>query len=149
MGKRYNDEHINMAKHYWIVEKLSAIEIGAKMGVPARTVSRWAATGNWTKLRVSITASRHEQLLKMHEQLIDLNNLISSRDEHYRFPNKEESLTIQRLSSAIKKLEMEKADLPTIISVLTQTLNWVRTFDVTKAKELSDIFDAFIQDQLK
>ncbi len=150
MGKTTDrTQLIEIAKHYWCINKLSADEIAVKVGKSARTVARWAKEGKWNELQTSILASRQEQLLNLHKQLVEINTNIGKREEGERYASPSEALQIQRISSAIKKLETEDADVTTIISVLTKYLNWLRPVDAKLAQSTSDLFDAFIHDNLK
>ena len=64
-----------------------------------------------------------------------------------RFPNTAEADTISKLSNAIKKLETE-VGLADIISVFSDLLKWVRTYDSTQAKEITPLLDAFVKSKL-
>ena len=67
--------------------------------------------------------------------------------EGERFPNAAEADTISKLSTAIKKLETE-VGLADIISVFSDLLKWVRTYDSTQAKEITPLLDAFVKSKL-
>ena len=58
-----------------------------------------------------------------------------------------EADTISKLSNAIKKLETE-VGLADIISVFSDLLKWVRTYDSTQAKEITPLLDAFVKSKL-
>lgn len=69
------------------------------------------------------------------------------KPEGERFPNAAEADTISKLSNAIKKLETE-VGLADIISVFSDLLKWVRTYDSTQAKEITPLLDAFVKSKL-
>lgn len=103
--------------------------------------------GNWEQLKASITITREEQLKNLYRQLAELNNAIMGKPEGERFPNAAEADTISKLSNAIKKLETE-VGLADIISVFSDLLKWVRTYDPTQAKEITPLLDAFVKSKL-
>ena len=72
---------------------------------------------------------------------------IMGKPEGERFPNTAEADTISKLSNAIKKLETE-VGLADIISVFSDLLKWVRTYDSTQAKEITPLLDAFVKSKL-
>ena len=88
-----------------------------------------------------------EQLKNLYRQLAELNNAIMGKPEGERFPNAAEADTISKLSNAIKKLETE-VGLADIISVFSDLLKWVRTYDSTQAKEITPLLDAFVKSKL-
>ncbi len=107
----------------------------------------WIGKGNWEQLKASITITREEQLKNLYRQLAELNNAIMGKPEGERFPNAAEADTISKLSNAIKKLETE-VGLADIISVFSDLLKWVRTYDSTQAKEITPLLDAFVKSKL-
>ena len=68
--------------------------------------------------------------------------------EGLRFANSKQADTMNKLASAARKLETE-ASIADIIEVSKRIITWFRQFDFEKAKEISNLFDAFIKDQLK
>ena len=109
--------------------------------------NNWIGKGNWEQLKASITITREEQLKNLYRQLAELNNAIMGKPEGERFPNAAEADTISKLSNAIKKLETE-VGLADIISVFSDLLKWVRTYDSTQAKEITPLLDAFVKSKL-
>ena len=122
-------------------------EIAERVGVSRVTVNNWIGKGNWEQLKASITITREEQLKNLYRQLAELNNAIMGKPEGERFPNAAEADTISKLSNAIKKLETE-VGLADIISVFSDLLKWVRTYDSTQAKEITPLLDAFVKSKL-
>ena len=88
-----------------------------------------------------------KKLASASRQLAELNNAIMGKPEGERFPNAAEADTISKLSNAIKKLETE-VGLADIISVFSDLLKWVRTYDSTQAKEITPLLDAFVKSKL-
>lgn len=128
-------------------EHLTQLEIAEKVGVSRQTVSKWIKDGKWEELRVGLTITREQQIESMYRQVAEMNKTISSRPEGERFASSKEADTLGKLSSAIKKLEID-AGISDIISVGQRFIKFVRSFDLDKAKDITRLFDAFIKDTL-
>lgn len=128
-------------------ENLTQKEIADRVGVSRVTINRWAADGKWDELKVSITITREEQLKSLYRQLSEMNAEISKR-EKMRYPSPSEADTINKLASAIDKMETETG-LNDILSTFKSFLNWLRKFDITEAQRLVPIFDDFVKTKLK
>ena len=135
------------AKTLYLKENLTQQEIAERVGVSRVTVNNWIGKNGWEMLKTSITITREEQLKNLYRQLTELNNAIMGKPEGERFPNAAEADTISKLSNAIKKLETE-VGLADIISVFSDLLKWVRTYDSTQAKEITPLLDAFVKSKL-
>ena len=142
MAELTNEQKKAWAKTLYTRETLTQAEIAERVGVSRVTVNNWIGKGNWEQLKASITITREEQLKNLYRQLAELNNAIMGR-----FPNAAEADTISKLSNAIKKLETE-VGLADIISVFSDLLKWVRTYDSTQAKEITPLLDAFVKSKL-
>ena len=134
------------AKLLFIAQNLSQIEISEKVGVSKTTICKWAKEDKWDEQKSSLTITREQQLQRLYMQIAEINRVIADRDQKY--PTPAESDTINKLATAIRKMERESS-LADVISVSQKFLNWVRTVDFEKAKELSALFDMFIKDILK
>ena len=135
MAELTNEQKKAWAKTLYTRETLTQAEIAERVGVSRVTVNNWIGKGNW------------EQLKNLYRQLAELNNAIMGKPEGERFPNAAEADTISKLSNAIKKLETE-VGLADIISVFSDLLKWVRTYDSTQAKEITPLLDAFVKSKL-
>ena len=135
MAELTNEQKKAWAKTLYTRETLTQTEIAERVGVSRVTVNNWIGKGNW------------EQLKNLYRQLAELNNAIMGKPEGERFPNAAEADTISKLSNAIKKLETE-VGLADIISVFSDLLKWVRTYDSTQAKEITPLLDAFVKSKL-
>ena len=141
MAELTNEQKKAWAKTLYTRETLTQAEIAERVGVSRVTVNNWIGKGNWEQLKASITITREEQLKNLYRQLAEL------KPEGERFPNAAEADTISKLSNAIKKLETE-VGLADIISVFSDLLKWVRTYDSTQAKEITPLLDAFVKSKL-
>lgn len=134
------------AKLLYITQSLSQIEISDKTGVSKQTICKWVKTDKWDEQKVSLTVTREQQLQRIYMQIAEINRVIAEREQKY--PSLSEANSINVLASAIDKMERD-ISLSDIISVSTRFLTWLRKADLSKAKELSILFDAFIKDALK
>jgi transcriptional regulator with XRE-family HTH domain len=132
----------------FLKDGLTQKEIAAKVDVAESTVSRWAAAGNWDKLKISFLTTKEQELSRLYMQLRELNDAVMKRPEGERFVSNKEADTLTKLTAAIRSLETEN-NLSDKISVSRQFLDWMRRFDLERAQELSDMFDAFIRETLK
>lgn len=143
-----NGQKKEWAKLLYTKENLTQQEIAERVDVRPATISKWVNSENWSLLKTSITITREEQLARLYQQLQLVQDKILERTIGERFPTTAEADTITKLASAIDKLERETG-LNDIISVSKQFLDWLRSSDLEKAKELTMYFDAFIKERLK
>lgn len=139
-------EKRDWAKLLFIAQNLSQIEIAEKVGVSKTTINKWAKQDKWDEQKASLTVTREQQLQRLYMQVAEINRVIADREN--KFPSPAEADTINKLASAIDKMERESS-LADVISVSQKFLNWLRAIDFDKAKELSNLFDAFIKDLIK
>lgn len=133
------------AQLLFIAENLTQSEIAEKVGVSRNTVNTWCKKYQWEELKAGFTITREQQLQRLYMQIAAINEAIAAREQKY--PSSSEADAINKLASAIDKLERESS-LADIISVTTKFLNWLRPVDLLKAKEISGWFDAFIKDTM-
>jgi len=136
------------AKTLFINEHLTQKEIAEKVGISAKTMSKWISSEKWETLKTSLTITREEQLANLYRQVAAINESIASRNSDNRFANSKEADVINKLATAINKMEQETG-LVDVVSVCKKILKWTRTTDPGKAKELSVLFDTFIKELLK
>lgn len=129
---------------------LSQKEAAEKVGVSEKTFSKWVNEndGEWKKLRQSIIVTKEEQIRRIYEQIDELNSKIKTRPEGERYAIKGEADTLVKLTASAKNLETD-ASIADIIEVSKRLLNFIRTIDLEKAKELSNYIDSFIKEQLR
>lgn len=137
----------DFAKSIYLGEDLTQEEIAERVGVKRQTVSRWIKEGNWERHKVSITITREEQLKNLYLQLAELNAAIAKKPEGERFANAAESDTISKISNAIKKMETD-VGLADILSVFKSFVKWLRSYDMSRSKEIVPLLDAYIKSKL-
>ena len=128
-------------------ENLTQQEIAERVGVSRVTVSNWVRAGKWEEQKAGLTLTRQEQVANLYRQVAEINRAISARAEGERFPNSKEADILGKLSAAIRNMDQETG-IADIISVLTGFSEWLRPFDLEKAKELTRLADAYIKDKL-
>lgn len=143
-----NIDKKDIAKQLFLNGTFTQEEIAEKVGTTRQTVSRWIKDGGWEELKASISITPAQILSGLNRQIIEINNNIAAREEGKRFATVAESDTIAKLSSAIKKLEQD-VGIADIVDVGIRFTNWLRPLDLDKAKEFSNLLDAFIKDQMK
>ena len=147
MADLTNAQKKEWAKTLYMRENLTQQEIAERVGVSRVTVSNWVRAGKWEEQKAGLTLTRQEQVDNLYRQLAEINRAISARAEGERFPNSKEADILGKLSAAIRNMEQETG-IADIISVLTGFIEWLRPFDLEKAKELTRLADAYIKDKL-
>lgn len=137
------------AKSLYVRENITVFKVIAeRVGVQARTVSKWVDTENWEKLRKNTVLTRAEQLSKMLSQLEEFNTYIESKPEGRRFADSKEADARRKLIMDIKALETN-ASISESISVCSSIVDWLSQTDLDRAKDVSDLFDNYIKHLLK
>lgn len=136
------------AKMLYLKEHVTQKEIAERVGVNKMTIGKWVKDEKWEELKTSLSITREEQLGNLYLQISEINKTIVSRKEGERYATPKEADAINKLASAIEKLERETGIAETI-SVSQGFLDWMRRTDVEKAKELSQYFEAYIKDRLR
>ncbi len=137
-----------LAQFFYTNSNLSQKEIAEKVGVSEVTMSRWvkASSGEWDRLKASITITREEQLSRVYQQIAAINNKIV--EEQKGIPTGSDADVLAKLAAVVERLEKETS-ITDVVSVSMKFLSWLRKIDTEKAKELSGLFDAFIKDLLR
>ncbi|MGL5682643.1 MAG: hypothetical protein ACRDDZ_06235 [Marinifilaceae bacterium] len=135
------------AKTLYLKENLTQVEIAERVGISKVTMNKWVKDGKWEEFKTGLTLTREEQLGNLYRQVQEINKTIASRPEGDRYANTKEADIIGKLSAAIKKMEGESG-IADIISVATRFTEWLRQHDLAKAKEITQLFDLFIKEQL-
>lgn len=137
-----------LAKELFLTNKHQQKEIAKMVGVAENTVGRWVKDGKWDLLLANLTTTKESVLSNWYAQLAELNRDIAGRDEGKRFPTSSESDRMIKISSAIKKLETETG-IAEITSVCIGLCEFIRQYDVDRAKSISDDFNAYIEYKMR
>lgn len=136
-----------LAEFIYTQNNLTQKEVAARVFVSENTLGKWVKAGNWDAIKTSITITRQEQLARLYNQVAALNKVIAERKEA-PYASSKEADTLNKLAAAIDKMERDTG-LADIVDVTKRFLDWMRKFDINRAKEFSGLFDAFIKDNLK
>ncbi len=147
MAELTNKQKKDWAHTLFIREQLSLIEIAERVGVSRQSLSKWVKQGKWEEEKTGMTLTREQQVTNLYNQVAEINRLIASRPDGKRFATSSEADVLVKLGSAVRKLETE-VGIADIISVCTGIVEWIRPSDLEKAKELTNLFDAYIKDHL-
>ena len=82
----------------------------------------------------------------MYDQLAWLNDDIITRE--MKVPTSKEADIISKITSAIQRLEVETS-VGQIVEVARSFVEFVRPIDLNQAKEITKLFDLFIQNKMK
>ncbi|RGL91707.1 helix-turn-helix domain-containing protein [Bacteroides stercoris] len=135
------------ARTLYLKDNLTQQEIADKVGVSRQTIIRWVSAEKWEELKAGMTLTREQQVASLHRQVSEINRVISGREEGKRFATAAEADTLNKLATAIKKMETD-VGISDIISAGMKFINWLRPFDLDKSKEFLHLWDAFIKDSL-
>lgn len=142
-----NTQKKEWAKTLYLKENLTQQEIADRVGVARITVNRWIADGKWEEQKVGLTLTREEQVSNLYRQVAEINRKIAEKPEGERFASTSEADILGKLSAAIRKMETD-VGIADIISVQTKFIEFLRTIDLDKAKEITQFSDAFIKSLL-
>lgn len=137
----------SLAKSLYLEGNYTQEEIAEKVGVSRQTVVRWAKDDAWQELKTSMSITPEQLIQQMQQQVAEVNRNIMSRPEGSRYATPAEADAINKLTTAIKKLQ-EDVGISDIVSVCMRMLTWLRAVDVELAKTFSNLMDAFIKDQI-
>ena len=136
------------AKLIYLSENVTQKDIAARVGVSEKTISKWVNEGVWENLKVAVVVTKEQELRRLYFQVKELNDAIELRDKGSRYPNSKEADTLNKLTASIRAMETE-AGVAYVVEVAKQLIEWLRPQDFEKAKELTVIFDGFINHKLK
>lgn len=141
-----SDQRKEWAKLIFLKENITQQEIADRVGVSRITVNKWAK--EWEGLKLNLLQTREERISSTLAQLDELDRSIADKEQGKRFPSTAEADIRRKLTADLEALEQE-ASIRDIYNVSHKLLDWLRTYDLDKAKELSDYFDSYIKEKMK
>lgn len=123
-------------------------QLAEKVGVSENTMSRWVREEMWEKYRNNMLLTREEQMQNLLMELVEINEEIKGYDKGARYASSKLADVRRKLIRDIKDLET-KANLSEIIHVGTNFLKFVSALDLQKAKEIGDLFNSFVKQNMK
>lgn len=133
------------AERLFVTDRLTAKEVAERAGVSERQVGIWRKNGNWDKKRESMLVTKGNQITRLYSILELLTSEIEKRE--VPVPTPKEADTISKITSSIQRLETETS-IGQITEVATAFISFVREVDLTKAKDITNLFDAFIKSKM-
>lgn len=115
------------------------------IGVTRQTIVRWSKEYHWQDLKAATSVSPAEQIRQLRQQITNINEAILTRPVDERWATPAEADSLNKLAAAISKLEKD-VGIEDLVSVAMAMTSWLRTSDPERAKELSNLFNAYIQD---
>ena len=122
---------------------MSQRDIADKLSVQEKTVGKWKTNGLWEEERNALELTVNKELPRILKQFKELNDNIEAREEGLRFATKEEVGILKEYRILLRSLD--EMPLSIVVNVIISLLNFVKSADLNKAKELSEWSDAFIK----
>lgn len=137
----------NYSKILYVDKRLTVAEIIQRedVDVSERTLRKWISDEGWDKLRKSFLTTRQNQIVQLYDQLEWLNNDIVTRD--VKVATSKEADSISKITTSIKRLEVD-ASIGEIIEVGRMFIDFVKDVDLSKAQDITSLFDQFIQSKI-
>ncbi len=149
MADLTNTQKKELAYVLYAKENLTQKEISEKVGVSTVTVNKWVKKGKWDELRTAIKMTNDQQVADLRGHIAEINKEISKRPEGKRYATPAEADMITKYTKSIERLEGEKTSLKDIVSVGILFTSFIRTVDVENAKEVTVLWDAFVEDYME
>nr|WP_315030455.1 YfeC-like transcriptional regulator [uncultured Porphyromonas sp.] len=134
-----------LAQRLYVDSNYTQEEVARIIGVTRQTVIRWAKEHHWQELKAATSVSPAEQIRQLRQQIANINDAILTRPLSERWATPAEADSLNKLATAIAKLEKD-VGIEDLVSVAMAMTRWLRTSDPERAKELSNLFNAYIQD---
>lgn len=142
-------ERKEWAKTVYIAEAtITQKALAVRVGVSENTIGKWIKENNWENLRINLTLTREEQYQCILLELKQLNESIALKPEGQRYADAKQADARRKMIKDLKDLET-KASIAETVSVCSRIVNWQSKTNLEIAKELANIFDAFIKDSLR
>lgn len=148
MADLKSEQRKQLAKELYLLGNYTYEEIAEKVGAQRQTISRWAKSGNWDSLKAGMSITREQSLLRLYQQLENLNGAILAREPGKRHPDSKEADVMAKLAAAIKSLEND-VGISDIISSGMRFGEFLRRIDLEKAKEYVKLWNLFLKEQIK
>ena len=122
-----------MAQRLYVDSNYTQEEVASIIGVTRQTIIRWSREHHWQELKAATSVSPAEQIRQLRQPIAE------------RWATPAEADSLNKLATAIAKLEKD-VGIEDLVSVAMAMTSWMRNSDPERAKELSNLFNAYIQD---
>lgn len=123
-------------------------ELAERVGVCEKTIGKWIVEEKWVSEREGLMLTRGQQIRRLYDQFVALNDEISKRPKGQQYATSGEANTLNLLTKSIKQMETD-VSLSELIEALTKLINFVRTENLTEAKIIMKWADLMIKTLLK
>lgn len=142
-NKRGMAEKRKQAQTLYVRNGVLQQDIADIVGVSEKTISLWKNADGWEKQRAAVTTTKDSELTRLYSMLSSLNGSIEQREVKYPTPG--EADTLNKLSSAIAKLEQDTG-LSATVNVFIRFTKWLRdTTDLETTKRFGELSDKYIK----
>ncbi len=137
-----------LAKQIYLRDNLSQKEIAEMVDISQKSLSKWIKDERWDAEKSAYTITREQQIQRLYGHISTINDNISQREPGQNVPNAKEADTLNKLATAIKKLENE-VGISEVIAVSMKVCNFLRGKGlVDEAKETAGWFNAYIKENI-
>lgn len=144
-------ERKEWAKSIYLAEpQITQKALAVRVGVSENTIGKWIkeSNPNWDSLRINLTLTREEQYQCILLELKQLNQSIADKPEGKKFADAKEADARRKMIKDLKDLET-KASISETVSVCSRIVNWLSKTDLETTKQVAEIFDAFIKENMR
>lgn len=137
-----------LAKQIYLRDNLSQKEIAEMVEVSAKTLCKWVNEEKWDAEKSAYTITREQQIQRIYGHISAINQAISDREPPQNVPDAKEADTLNKLATAIRKLENE-VGIAEVIGVCMKVCNHLRAKDkVEEAKQAAVWFNDYIKENV-
>lgn len=137
-----------LAKQIYLRDNLSQKEIAEMVDVSQKSLSKWIKDERWDAEKSAYTITREQQIQRLYSHIATINDNISQREAGQNVPNAKEADTLNKLATAIKKLENE-VGISEVIGVSMKICNFLRgKGNIDDAKTAAGWFNAYIKENI-
>lgn len=123
-------------------------ELAQRAGVSEQTISKWKNDEGWEQLRASVIITKENELKRLYNQIVELNDAIVQREQGQRFASSKEADVLVKLTSAVRQLETDTS-VADAIEVLKDFIGHVRIDDYELAMQITTVADGYVKTLMK
>jgi predicted DNA-binding protein YlxM (UPF0122 family) len=119
-------------------------EIAEKVDVSTKTMVNWVRDGKWEEFRISLLTTKQDQLRRLY---LILDRATKKIEEDADGGDSGDGDKLLKYTQAIKNLENDTS-IAAIVEAGSKFVEFVKSNDLEKAKEITKLFDAFVESEL-
>ena len=137
-----------LAKQIYLRDNLTLKEIADMVDVSQKSLSKWVKEEKWDTEKSAYTITREQQIQRIYGHISAINQAVSEREPPGNVPDAKEADTLNKLATAIKKLENE-VGIAEVIGVCIKVCNHLRAKGkVEEARQASVWFNDYIKENI-